>query len=114
MSSRRDWRTWTPKERWVFTVFSEAKRRAKDNGLPFTIERHKIETPDVCEVLGAPLIYGQDVSERNRPSLDKIIPSLGYVPGNVRTISARANRLKNDANLDEMIKIAEYVVRNVK
>lgn len=50
------------------------------------------------------------------PSLDKIIPSLGYVPGNVRIISARANLLKNDATVDELraiLKDAEQIHESV-
>lgn len=38
----------------------------------------------------------------NSPSLDKINPIKGYVKGNVRVISQRANWLKNDATYEEM------------
>lgn len=36
------------------------------------------------------------------PSLDRISPELGYVPGNVRVISDKANRLKGSRNLTEL------------
>lgn len=36
------------------------------------------------------------------PTLDKIIPALGYVPGNVWVISHRANTIKSDASLEEL------------
>jgi hypothetical protein len=36
------------------------------------------------------------------PSLDRIIPDRGYVPGNVRVVSDRANRLKGKRSLSEL------------
>jgi hypothetical protein len=41
------------------------------------------------------------------PSLDRIIPERGYVPGNIRVISDRANRLKGGRNLNELRRLAE-------
>ena len=38
----------------------------------------------------------------NSPNLDRIFPKKGYVPGNVRVISQRANRIKSDATVEEM------------
>ena len=57
--------------------------------------------PDVCPVLGIPLDQdpkGKGERSDNSPSLDKFIPSLGYVKGNIHIISWRANHLKNDAH----------------
>lgn len=36
------------------------------------------------------------------PSIDKVIPELGYVRGNVWVISNKANRIKNNATLEEL------------
>ena len=44
----------------------------------------------------------------NSPTLDKFIPSKGYVKGNVQIISWRANSLKSDGSPDEWIKIAKW------
>lgn len=44
----------------------------------------------------------------NSPTLDKIEPALGYVPGNIIVISGRANRLKADATIDELRAIASF------
>lgn len=38
----------------------------------------------------------------NSMSLDKIVPSLGYVPGNVVWCVNKVNTIKNDISLDEI------------
>ncbi len=47
----------------------------------------------------------------NYSTLDRVVPSLGYVKGNVRVISFRANRLKNNATIDEIRAILAYMER---
>lgn len=58
--------------------------------------------------LGPSACAGEGVRNDASPSLDKIIPSLGYVPGNVLVISWRANRIKCDATANELMLIANY------
>ena len=48
------------------------------------------------------------------PSLDRIVPDRGYVPGNVRVVSDRANRLKGDRNLEELRRLAECGPENLR
>lgn len=102
-------------EEYEYTLWSAAKQRAKKQGVPFDLEPSylkEIGIPEKCPVLGIPLNKspGDGTGERNdnSPSLDKFIPSLGYVPGNVHIISWRANRMKSDGTPDEWIKIAEW------
>lgn len=47
------------------------------------------------------------------PSLDRIDSSKGYISGNVKVISKRANAIKNDATLEELLLIVEYVKKNL-
>jgi hypothetical protein len=46
--------------------------------------------------------------------LDRIVPERGYVPGNVRVISDRANRLKGGRNLDHLRRLAEHGAAHVR
>lgn len=48
-------------------------------------------------------------SRESRPSLDRFIPANGYVIGNIRVISFRANRIKSDATLEEMRRVLSYM-----
>ncbi|UOF81207.1 restriction endonuclease pacI-beta-alpha-metal hnh motif 1.97A [Caudoviricetes sp.] len=47
----------------------------------------------------------------NSPSVDRLVPHLGYVPGNVRVISWRANILRRDATTRELKKLVKYLNR---
>ena len=72
----------------------------------------RVALPDFCEVLGFPLVYdgrGRKRPHPDSPSLDRLIPSLGYVNSNVRVISHRANLLKSNATPDEMWKVLAYM-----
>lgn len=93
-------------------LLKAAKKRAKKKNLPFNIEIEDIIIPDVCPVFGFTLEVGT-ISERdNSPSLDKIIPELGYVKGNVKVISFKANTLKRDGHIEEFKKIISYIQEN--
>lgn len=86
----------------------EAKNRARANGLPFEISKADVSLPTMCPVLGIPIVIGGKARNDNAPSLDRIVNERGYIKGNVRVISWRANRLKNDATLDELRNIVAY------
>mgnify|MGYP003451827630 CR=1 FL=1 len=81
-----------------------AKDRARRDGYPCTIAECDISIPEFCPLLDIKLERGAGVGgvRPSSPTLDKIKPELGYVPGNVWVISARANTLKNDATLEEL------------
>ena len=96
-------------------MWSVAKQRAKQRGIEFTITQDDIVIPKVCPVLGINLVLGVGVSKRqggnkNSPSLDRIDPSKGYIPGNVRVISHMANSMKGAASKDELIRFAKWVL----
>lgn len=86
-----------------------AKRRAKSQGVPFNLEPDDIVFPEICPVLGIPILFSDGGRTDNTPSIDRIVPKDGYVKGNIRMISWRANRLKNDASLEELEKLVEYM-----
>jgi hypothetical protein len=94
-------------------ILARVKNRAKTNKIPFNLDITDIVVPDVCPVLGIPITYGFEKGRGfhpDGPSVDRLKPHLGYVKGNVRVISARANLLKSDATVDEL----ERVLRDLR
>ncbi len=94
-----------------YQMFVNARNRARRKGLPFEIELDDIEIPTHCPALGIELISGGEGGRgpnRNSPSLDRIIPELGYVKGNIVVVSYKANTMKNDATVEELLRVAEF------
>jgi len=85
-----------------------ARKRAKLFGIPLEIGLSDIVIPERCPVLGIALVRGDRPTPAS-PSLDRIDPRRGYVPGNVQVISTRANRMKSDASLAELRLFARWV-----
>lgn len=85
-----------------------AKQRAKKYDIPFDITYRDIVIPEYCPYLGIKLVPFSDWSS---PSLDKIVPELGYVKGNIQVISTKANTMKNNATQDELIRFAKAVLK---
>ena len=78
------------------------KRRAEADGLPFDLDPTDITIPARCPVFGWPLVIGEGASQNASPSLDKLDPAKGYVRRNVWVISHLANRIKNNATLEQL------------
>lgn len=90
-------------------IVNAARRRARQGGYPFDLTVETLPpVPEHCPVLGIPLEFSARRTD-STPSLDKRIPSLGYVRGNIEWMSWRANRLKNDASPDELLRLAAHV-----
>jgi hypothetical protein len=96
------------RKRNVQGMLTALKWRARKEGIPFALTESDIIVPLVCPVLGIPII-AHDISRRDHaPSVDKIKPELGYISGNVKVISFKANRLRSNASAEELRKVAEY------
>lgn len=97
----------------LWHIFYGARQRARKRRVPFTITFDEITWPTHCPILGIELktYFGQRRACGPRWdsfSLDRIKPELGYVPGNVIVVSMRANRIKSDATIEELQKIARF------
>ena len=82
-------------------LLSHAKRRAKIKNVPFSIGLDDIVVPEYCPIMGIKLT-GRGENIKTSPSIDRIIPELGYVPGNIQVISTQANRMKWDSTKEEL------------
>ena len=90
-------------------LLSSAKRRAKLKGIEFSLKLEDIKIPDICPVLGIPLFLTSGQRTYNSPSVDRIDNNKGYSKDNIIVISWRANRLKSDGTIEEIIKLANFL-----
>lgn len=88
-----------------------ARYRAKRDGLPFNLSLDDLKIPEVCPVFGVPFVFGEKGNHPLSPSIDRVLPHLGYIKGNTQIISYRANTLKRDASLQEMEMLLGYMRR---
>ena len=80
-----------------------ARKRAKKIGVQFDINKNDLIVPTHCPVLGIEIkVATHGYAGYFSPSVDRIDNDLGYVKGNVRVISHRANRLKSDFSIEEL------------
>jgi hypothetical protein len=105
------------KENWKhkpsLAMLNNSKQRAKVAGLEHTLTIDDIIIPDYCPVLGIKLDTGDRKRKGNAPSIDRIDNSKGYTKENIMVISNKANMIKNDATIDELIMIGNFY-RNLK
>lgn len=95
-------------------LWRAARKRAKEKNIPFDISIEDINIPDICPILKFPLEVGSMSERYNSPSLDRIIPKLGYVKNNIKVISFKANTLKRDGSIEDFEKIIEYIKKSNK
>lgn len=97
-----------------YNMLSTAKHRAKKSGIPFSLRLEDVSIPTHCPILGIELLFNKGVAGKNSPSLDKIVPVLGYVPDNVQVISKLANSMKTNASIAELKLFAKWVLTTFK
>ena len=97
-------------------LFVSSQHNARNRGVEHTISVEDIKLPKVCKYLGITIDYSRS-SEKGRlraadsPSIDRIDPSRGYVPGNIQIISFLANQMKSNATIEQLLAFAEGVLR---
>jgi hypothetical protein len=78
----------------------------------------QLDTTDICPILGIPMQWsagsdGNGKRNQNGKSLDRIDSSQWYIKGNVQIISWRANKIKNNATFEELIKLGKWAETNL-
>jgi hypothetical protein len=99
-----------PHLRWLIAL----KNRANAKGLEFNLTKEDLVIPEYCPVLGIKLARATGRVTVNSPQVDRINNNRGYVKGNVRVVSQRANTLKRDATIEELIDVILYMVEHEK
>jgi hypothetical protein len=106
-------REWT-KNNVARHMVEGARNRAVGRGVPFKLNETDIAIPSMCPVYGVPLaLPGDGPRTVYTATLDRLVPELGYVRGNVRVISWAANMDKRDLTLEKIDRIATYLRREL-
>ena len=94
-------------------TFSQAKIRSKKFNVPFTITRQDLidmyPQDNLCPILKVPFVWGTKTNKELSPSLDRMIPELGYTKNNIKFISYKANRIKNDSSIEILENLIKYM-----
>ena len=89
-------------------MLSKSKKRAKEQNLLYNLDEDYIKSifplDNCCPVFGIKFIYADKMKTA---SLDKIIPELGYVKGNVQILSKKANTIKSNYTIQELIEVID-------
>lgn len=93
-----------------YYLWKGCQNRAKKNNIPFNLEYTDVVIPKKCPILEIPIFKGNERHVANSPSLDRLVPELGYVKGNVRVISYKANTMKSDASIEEIKIFAKNII----
>jgi len=81
----------------------------KRHHIDFNLQEEDIRVPELCPVLGIPLIWGGGIKSDYSPSLDRLDPHGGYTRENVQVISWRANNLKSNGTIREFEFVLQYL-----
>ena len=98
---------------YYYSWANSLKQRAAERGVPYDIDAEylmSIQTTH-CPALGIAFERrnGRGSNSPASPTIDRIVPELGYVRGNVIMLSRRANNIKSDGNVDEIAQVLEWL-----
>jgi len=90
----------------AYRLWRNAQERARVAKVAFGITVADVQAVlgPYCPVFGTPWGRG-----REAPSLDRMRPARGYVPGNIAVISMRANAIKSDANGPQVLRVFKWM-----
>jgi hypothetical protein len=104
------------KEGYLVNTLGGAKNRAKNKQVAFDLDAEYLNSiaTDKCPVFNVNLKYASSQKGSGNPdphaaALDRVIPELGYVKGNVVFISNWANSIKSDATEVQLYAVADWL-----
>ncbi len=104
----------------VLNILYGARSRAKKQGIPCDLTANYLRSiwpeDNCCPIFGTPFVKGRAGGgpAPNTATLDKIIPELGYVEGNVAVISHRANCIKqSEKDPAGLRKVADWLEKRI-
>ena len=104
------------KQQHLKRYLQNARSRARRDKVPFNLTLQDLVdiATDECPILHTPFVWGisglgKGKTRPDSPTLDRILPELGYIKGNVAFLSYRANRIKDNGTMQEHYDIADWI-----
>lgn len=101
------------------TRAAEIRRRCKSKGIPYDPNLTKllrelwVKQNGKCAYTGMDMsIEGEYHTDDLFMTVDKVIPSIGYVKGNVRLCCSIINRMKQNLDIPELKKYCQLIIEN--
>ena len=99
-------------EHYEWQLLKRAKDSSKQRGLECSITIEDITIPEVCPYLGIKLTTISNGGRQDtNASLDRIDNTKGYTKENIQVISAKANFMKRNATIEELLNFAVGIQR---
>lgn len=92
-------------------LLSHLRSSAKKRKLKFTLslnDLYELSLPITCPLLNIVINYNAKGYDQYAPSIDRIDSDMGYEPENIQVLSVKGNRMKSNANVDELIQFSKY------
>lgn len=94
-------------------LLNASKQRATIKNREHTITlqdiKDKYPVDGKCPVFGTPLQFNSSGFRDSSPSIDRIDSNKGYTKENIQIISWKANQIKRNASLEELILLVNYL-----
>jgi len=91
----------------VRTTRMTAKRR----GIEHTITKEDLTQPEFCPLTGIKIDWSVSGRHMANPSVDRIDPNKGYIPGNIEVMSCLGNSMKNNATPEQLVHFAQEILK---
>lgn len=90
-------------------ILKRTKQSARNRKLEFNLTIEDIVIPEVCPILGIPLVMSLGRATQATPTVDRIDNSKGYIKGNIGIISRHANSCKCNMTIDDVRNLLKYM-----
>lgn len=107
------WREENRSHQRLYNLWNNCRYRAQKGGFECTIKISDIVIPNKCPILGIEIVQGFESGRDNSPSVDRIELDKGYTPENIQVISNLANRMKNNATLEQIVLLGKWAERRL-
>ena len=112
---------WCTPDAWLHLNIREVRRgakgRAKKRGMEFDVSIEYLKSifpkDHLCPVFNCEMSFCNTDKWRSA-SMDRIDTDKGYIVGNIQWISVKANTIKNNAHPYELMRLANYTVKQYK